>query len=145
MSTKRPEEIWFAHYLARIHVDGSDSDGAFALTEMEAERFDGPMHVHDRESETFYVLEGSLTVHTDEVTVTLDPGDSFLTPRGTPHRYAVTSDRARWLMLSAPAGFENLIREAGVPAQSPTLPPPGVVPDAAANEGVSARHGVTYL
>lgn len=50
----------------------------------------------------------------------------------------------RWLMLSTPSGFENLIRETGIPAKALTLPPPGQVP-AAANEKVSWRFGITYL
>ncbi|MFE5700375.1 cupin domain-containing protein [Rhodococcus koreensis] len=139
------EAIWFAHYLARIHIDGKASDGRFALVEMEAETFAGPWHVHTCENESFYVLEGRMVVHVGDETVHLGPGESFITPQGTPHAYGVASERARWLMVSAPAGFENLIRDAGVPAESMELPPAGRVPDAAANEGVSARYGVDYL
>jgi mannose-6-phosphate isomerase-like protein (cupin superfamily) len=140
-----PEAIWFAHYLARILVDGDASDGAFALCEMEAETFLGPWHVHSRETETFYVLEGRLRVDIPGASAEIGPGEVFSTPLGTPHRYSVVTDRGRWLMLSTPSGFENLIRETGIPAKALVLPPSGQVPDAAANEGASERFGITYL
>jgi mannose-6-phosphate isomerase-like protein (cupin superfamily) len=140
-----PETIWFAHYLAKILIDGERSGGALAVCEMTAPAFFGPWHVHSREVETFYVLEGRMRVETSGESVEIGPGEAFCTPIQTPHRYGVVSSRARWLMLSAPAGFEDLVRSAGIPAEAMTLPPPGRVPDAAANEAVSMRFGVTYL
>jgi hypothetical protein len=139
------EAIWFAHYLARILIDGERSSGALAVCEMTAATFLGPWHVHTRETETFYVLEGQLRVDTPGESAQIGPGKVFCTKMHTPHRYGVVSDRARWLMLSAPAGFENLIRCTGIPAEAMTLPPPGRVPGAAANEGAAARFGITYL
>jgi hypothetical protein len=112
---------------------------------MEAETFLGPWHVHSRETETFYVLQGRLRVDVPDASAEIGPGEVFSTPLGTPHRYGVVTDRARWLMLSTPSWFENLIRETGIPAQALVLPPLGQVPDAAANEGASGRFGITYL
>ncbi|MEV6654406.1 cupin domain-containing protein [Streptomyces sp. NPDC051219] len=58
---------------------------------MQAESFQGPMHVHSRESETFYVLEGTLSVHTADVSVVLGPGDSFTTLDDMVHQPAADS------------------------------------------------------
>jgi quercetin dioxygenase-like cupin family protein len=45
-------------------VAGSDSGGRLAVVEAEGRRGDmPPLHVHRREEEAFYVLEGQLSLH----------------------------------------------------------------------------------
>jgi mannose-6-phosphate isomerase-like protein (cupin superfamily) len=116
------DPLWFVHYLVRVHIDGAETDGAFTLMEMQARRFQSPLHVHHKESETFYVLEGTLRVHIPGRSVELGPGDAFYTPIRTQQMYEVTSDTARWLVLAAPAGFENHIRSVSRPAERPEIP-----------------------
>lgn len=58
----------------------------------------------------------------------------------------VTSARARFLVLHAPAGFEQFAAEVGQPARALTLPPPPAgPPDLAALAQTAARHGITIL
>ena len=117
--------IWFTDNVMRVHVDGDRSDGAFALVEATGRQGDmPPLHVHHRDDETFYVLEGRLTlVLRGELPIELSAGDAALAPKGVPHVYRIESDSARWLVVGTPAGFEEFVREAGEPAQADGLPP----------------------
>lgn len=51
-------------------------------------------------------------------------GDVVFAPGGTPHTFRVESDTARTLVVSTPAGIENMVRGLAEPAQWPWLPPP---------------------
>jgi hypothetical protein len=55
--------------------------------------------------------------------VELAAGATAVVPMGVPHTFRVESDTARVLMLSTPAGIEEMVRDASVPASAPTLPP----------------------
>lgn len=100
-----------------------------------------PRHTHPQD-ETFIVLEGELTVVTDEERFTLSPGDVGAFPAGTVHSFRVDSDGARVLALSTPAGLEAMVRDLSVQAARPTLPPPDAPrPDADELQRVFAAHG----
>src|SRR5947209_19318976 len=56
------EPLWFLGTLARIKLDGAQTGGRFALWEGVLPRGAAPpLHSHPQD-ETFYVLEGELTV-----------------------------------------------------------------------------------
>jgi quercetin dioxygenase-like cupin family protein len=67
-----------------------------------------PMHVHSREDEWFYVLEGDATFHIGTQTYPAPTGTFVSMPREIPHTFTVESDSARFLMLNAPGGFERM-------------------------------------
>jgi quercetin dioxygenase-like cupin family protein len=123
-------------YLA--HVRGTHTNDRFALTEMLAPPGDmAPLHVHRRDDETFYVLDGELTLYVGDDVITADRGVCVHAPRNVPHTYEVTSTAsARWLIISSPAGFEALIERMGtMPAERlfvdhgiEVLGPPGTLP-----------------
>src|SRR4051794_41407368 len=46
-----------------------------------------PLHVHHRDDEAWYVLEGVLRFRIGEQLCEAGPGDAVLAPRGTPHAY----------------------------------------------------------
>jgi mannose-6-phosphate isomerase-like protein (cupin superfamily) len=84
------EPRWFIDNLAYVHIDGDESTGAFDLGEVVGRRGDmPPLHVHHQEDETFYVLEGELTLFVEDEQVTLSRGQAVLAPRGIPHVYRV--------------------------------------------------------
>jgi quercetin dioxygenase-like cupin family protein len=67
-----------------------------------------PLHIHTREEEFFLVLEGEVTFYIDGTITTQGPGGSAFVPRGTPHCFKNTSDRAaRLLVLFTPGGIEG--------------------------------------
>jgi quercetin dioxygenase-like cupin family protein len=130
----------------RIHIDGEASNGAFALVESRKPHGDmPPMHVHRADDETFYVLEGELTLFVGDQRLTLTAGQAALAPRGVPHSYRVESPEARVLLVTAPAGFEAFVRAVSEPAPADELPPPGRPLDPEALTRAAAEHGIEIL
>jgi mannose-6-phosphate isomerase-like protein (cupin superfamily) len=139
--------IWFLGTLSHVRLSGDQSGGAFSLTENLTRRGNGsPVHVHDREDETFFVLDGELRVVVGQEEHAAGPGTIAVLPRRLRHAYVVTSATARFLTLHTPGGFEQFAAEVGQPAQALTLPPePAGPPDLAALAQTAARHGITIL
>ena len=139
--------IWFLGALAQVRVSGEQTGGAFALADHLARRGNAsPVHVHDRDDETFFVLDGELRVILGEEEYAAGAGTVAVLPRRLRHAYVVTSATARFLTLHSPAGFEQFAAEAGEPAQALTLPPPPAgPPDFAALAQAAARHQITIV
>ena len=122
------EAIWWFGALAEVKVTADQTNGELSILEItEPPNAEAPLHVHYREDESFWVLEGSVTFYVGEATIEAGPGDYALGPRGIPHRFTVGPDGCRMLFIMTPGGFESLVRDMSVPAQARTLPPP---PDA---------------
>jgi mannose-6-phosphate isomerase-like protein (cupin superfamily) len=82
-----------------------------------------PLHVHHRESQTTYVLDGEATVHLPDGPHVLGAGECVYQPLGVPHTEAITSSRpTRVLDIYVPAGFERWVSLAGRRADSLRLP-----------------------
>jgi quercetin dioxygenase-like cupin family protein len=139
--------VWFLGALVRIRAGGEHTAGGFALLDHQAERgYGAPLHVHEREDETFFVLEGTVRFVTGDDERTGGPGTLGVLPRGLPHAFVVTSPTARLLTMVTPAGFEGFVTGAGEPAASPTLPPPADgPPDLAALAALGSRYGVEIV
>lgn len=144
-STARGQQRWFFGLLAEVKASAADTAGQYTLVDITAPAgLQAPLHVHHREDEGFYVLEGSITVEVGDETVELGPGQHAFGPRGIPHRFTVGPDGAHMLWVLTPGGFEELIHDVSVPAETPTVPPPDVVPPADAAE-IIRRHGNELL
>lgn len=126
MATRRGEgeaRWWFAS-LAEIKVTTEQTGGLLSIIEItEPPNAVGPLHVHHREDEGFWILEGDVTFEVGDTTIEATAGDFAFGPRGIPHSYTVGGAGCRMLFIMTPGGFEHLIREMSVPAQSRTLPP----------------------
>ena len=140
------ESIWFIDNLARVLVDGEASGGEIAIVEISARRGDmPPLHVHRREDEVFYMLEGRVSLQLADSSLEIGPGQAAFAPRDVPHVYRVESETARWLAIATPAGFDAFVREVGEPAPEDVLPPEGRAHDPARIAEISARHGIELL
>lgn len=116
---------WLGVTLATIKATGKETGGRYTLVEvLEPEGEEAPLHVHHREDESFWILEGELTFEVGEETIKASPGSFVFGPKGVPHRYTVDSGPARLLFILSPAGFEEFIYATSEPAQERTLPPP---------------------
>lgn len=124
IANERVEPIWFLGTLARIKLDGEQTGGRFALWEGELPLGAAPpLHSHPQD-ETFYVLDGEITVWVDEEPRLCRAGAAVFAPAGAPHTFRVESDTAKMLFLSTPAGIEEYVRALGEPARWPWLQPP---------------------
>jgi quercetin dioxygenase-like cupin family protein len=66
-----------------------------------------PLHRHDFD-ETFYVLEGELTVQLGDELLRVEAGELAFAPRGVPHTFTnLAAEPARYLIVFTPAGFER--------------------------------------
>ena len=92
---------------------GEQTDGAYGLIETANDPSTGvPLHVHEREDETWFVLEGEYTFEVGGQTFRAGPGDYVFGPRHVPHSYANRTEAvARALIMVTPAGFEGFWRE----------------------------------
>jgi mannose-6-phosphate isomerase-like protein (cupin superfamily) len=136
---------WFVGMLAEVKASAADTNGQYTLVEITAPPgLQSPLHVHYTEDEGFYVLEGSVTIVAGDDTVELTAGQHTFGPRNVPHRFTVGPDGARMIWVLTPGGFENLIDAVSVPAETPTVPPPSVLPPENAAELV-LRHGNELL
>ena len=62
-----------------------------------------PLHVHHRDDEAWYVLEGTLGFRLDEDDVAVGPGGALLATRGTPHTYwNAGTTTARYVLVLTP-------------------------------------------
>src|SRR3989337_1708410 len=75
-----------------------------------------PLHVHSREDEALYVLEGQIRFRQGDDEFVAGPGTWVWGPRGVPHAFKVESEAARALVVVTPGGFERMFEEGGVPA-----------------------------
>jgi quercetin dioxygenase-like cupin family protein len=112
----------------RFLATGADTNDQYALFEALVPPGGGPPpHVHSREEEGFYLLEGEITFTINGERVVATAGMFANMPVGTPHSFKNESDKpARMLISVAPAGLEKMFVEVGVPlAEGATtaLPP----------------------
>jgi quercetin dioxygenase-like cupin family protein len=142
----KAEPLWFLDNLAYVHIDGAQTGDAYALGEIAGRRGDmPPLHVHHRDDEVFYVLDGELTLFVGDEVITVTPGGAAFAPRGVPHAYRVESATARWLTISNPAGFERFVRAMSEPAEREGLPPAGRAFDPAELTRVAGEYGIELL
>jgi quercetin dioxygenase-like cupin family protein len=145
-ATNHGDALWFIDSLVYVRLDGANTGDAFALVEMLGRQGDmPPLHVHSRDDETFYVLDGELKLHAGSEEITLTAGQAALAPRAVPHTYRVVSATARWLVINSPAGFEHFLRAASEPAANDQLPPPGRRLDPAQLAQTAAEQGIELL
>jgi quercetin dioxygenase-like cupin family protein len=121
---------------------GSDTNGVLGAVEVTSPRGAvPPLHVHHREDEVFYVIEGAYSVFIGDDVIEASPGAWVWGPRGVAHGYQVHSERGRHLSLTMPAGFEEFFEEVAA------IAPPSADPrnEMSRLAEVAARYGVELL
>lgn len=112
----------------RFLAVGEETDGKYAQWEALVPPGGGPPpHVHSREEEGFYILEGKITFQIGDKRLVAGPGMFANMPVGTPHSFKNESDQpAKMLISVAPAGLEKMFFECGVsmaPGATTAAPP----------------------
>src|SRR5436190_10112854 len=99
----------------RFLATGADTNGKYALWEAIVPPGGGPPpHVHSREEEGFYVLEGEITFTVNGERIVATAGMFANMPVGTPHSFKNESGKpAKMLISVAPAGLEQMFFEVG--------------------------------
>jgi len=99
----------------RFLATGEETDGRYALLEATVTPGGGPPpHVHSREQEGFYILEGEIAFQIGDERTVASAGMFANMPVGCPHSFKnETSKPARMLVSVAPAGLEKMFFEIG--------------------------------
>lgn len=120
------EATWFLNTLVTYKADKDTTSGQFGLIEqLLPPGFEPPLHVHHREDEAFYILEGQITFFCDDNIFEAETGSFVFFPKDIPHRFKVSdTGSARLLQLNTPGGFERFHADMGEPTQTRTLPQP---------------------
>jgi mannose-6-phosphate isomerase-like protein (cupin superfamily) len=98
----------------RFMIDGSEAGERFSLVEhaMSPRALAAPLHLHTREDEYSFVLEGRMGALLGDEVVEAGPGDLVFKPRNQWHTFWNAGDEpCRILEIIAPAGFERFFRE----------------------------------
>jgi quercetin dioxygenase-like cupin family protein len=139
--------FWWTPAMRRVEkVVSERTEGRFAVSEVTVQPgYASPPHVHHREEEAVYVLEGSLTVLLNGELVEGGPGSWFFFPRESPHSWIVGDRGARLLVMLSPGGFERFYAQYGTPAEEGVAPgPPSVGRDEV--EGImSSEYGIELV
>lgn len=78
-----------------------------------------PLHVHSREDEAMYVLEGEFEIQCGDDVVHVTAGSFVFLPRGVPNRYQnIGAAPGKFVYVTSPGGSEKLVAEASK-AQDP--------------------------
>lgn len=100
----------------RFLATGEETNGKYAIWEALVPPGGGPPpHVHSREEEGFFILEGEIVFQVNGERIVAKVGTFANMPVGTLHSFKNESDRpAKMLISVAPAGLENMFFEVGV-------------------------------
>jgi quercetin dioxygenase-like cupin family protein len=109
------QSVWVVGDRYTIKTSGEETGGAFALVEALVLPGGGPPpHIHHREDEAFYILEGELAFHVEGRDIIAGAGSWVTLARGGLHHFKNVSDRpARMLIAVTPAGLERFFLEVG--------------------------------
>jgi quercetin dioxygenase-like cupin family protein len=138
--------VWFKTGRLAVKTGRAETRGGFSQFETDDPRGTATaLHVHRNEDETFYVLDGEVTVQIGDQRIDLAAGDYAFAPRDVPHAYAVRSESARMLVTLCPGGLEELFVTGGIPVTGDIPPAENVLPPPEEVARLLAEHGVEVV
>jgi mannose-6-phosphate isomerase-like protein (cupin superfamily) len=147
MSNTDSKEFVLAGVVMKRLLSGEQTAGQFCLFE---NRSDGntttPIHVHAKDDETVYIIEGELTAVIDSQPRRLAAGESTFLPRGIPHQLMNTSGNpCRYILIGTPAVFDRFLEEAGRELQPGEAAAPPTQEEIERLREASPKFGITLL
>ena len=95
-----------------VKLDAETSGGELTMFELRMPAgARSAAHVHTREQEVFFVIEGVLVLETEDGRTELAAGDTAVLPRDVRHSFAGGDAGARFLIATTPGGLERFFRE----------------------------------
>ena len=136
--------IWYLQMLMTIKASGDRTGGALGLIDLKCPAGMTPLHVHHKEDEGWYLLQGRITCTCGDETVAAEPGAFLWLPRDVPHRLRFETE-CHLLQIAIPAGLEVFHERMGQPATRLELPPPGQVLDTEKYRRLAAEQGLEII
>lgn len=105
-----------------IKVSSKDTDGDLTIFEYTGNAKGGPpLHVHPKQDEIFFILEGEYAFQVGEEKYQLKTGDTIFLPRKVPHTFAQLTDKGKMLFFMQPSGkMEDYFRKIGALTAPPS-------------------------
>jgi quercetin dioxygenase-like cupin family protein len=138
------ERIWIVGDTMTLLATGDSTGGSLVLLEnLTAPGGGPPPHIHTREDEFWYVLEGTFEIRIGDEVHALEPGGFAYAPRGTVHNFRNTAATpGRILVGFTPGGMEGFFRDSGRPATDDGPAPPVDEDEIARTMAAAPRYGV---
>jgi mannose-6-phosphate isomerase-like protein (cupin superfamily) len=140
---------WYMGSVMTFLVNSEQTNGSFSITEyLSKPGNEPPAHVHHREDEFFYLLEGRIDAYIGKEFFSAGQNEGVFFPKFIPHTFRILTPRLRMLIWLSPGGFEGYFRDMSEPARSLDLPTD------AANYGeadmdhalrAGKEHGISFL
>ena len=139
--------LWVLGELLTYKIPSQHTGGAYSLFEVTAPPGAGPPpHIHHREDESFYILEGEFEFLAGKETLRVGAGSLLYVPKGTPHAHRNVGEGAgRMLATQTPGGlYEHFFEEAGMEETSNDAMPAleEGSPEAARISAIAACYGI---
>lgn len=133
------EKLTFGGTTILVKMGSEDSGGAITVHEEGQPMLDTPLHVHSKEDELLYIMEGEHVITRGEEEFRLGPGEAIFLPSGIPHaqRRDIPGE-GRELVIYTPGGFEQFFRDLADADKAGRLGP-GAYAEA------SEKAGITWL
>src|SRR5437667_9925924 len=114
VARKGGKESFLGSIGVRCMIDGLEAGERFSLVEhpMSPRALAAPLHLHTREDEYSFGLQGRMGALLGDDVVEAGPGDLVFKPRGQWHTFWNAGDEpCRILEIISPAGFERFFQE----------------------------------
>jgi quercetin dioxygenase-like cupin family protein len=138
------ERIWIVGDTMTLKATGETTGGGLVFIENLTGPGSGPPpHIHTREDEFFYVLEGRFEIRIGDQVHTVEPGGFAYVPRGTVHNFRnVIETPSRILVGFTAGGIEGFFRESGRPATDDGPAPPVDDDEIARTMAAASKYGL---
>jgi mannose-6-phosphate isomerase-like protein (cupin superfamily)/catechol 2,3-dioxygenase-like lactoylglutathione lyase family enzyme len=141
--------IWLLGMLITFKAVSEETGGEYSLYELTVPpQLGAPPHIHHRETEAYYMLDGEVEFLKGERTVRAGVGQFVHVPNGVVHAFSnVGQEPARFLGIVTPGGLhEKLLSSLGEPAKTETLlAPPEGPPDVERFAAIMREHDSEVL
>ena len=120
--------VWVVGDLYTFLATGEDTNGAYALIHALVPPGSGPPpHIHRREDEAFFILEGQVAIHVDGRDLSATAGAWVTLPKGTLHAFKnIGPTPAKMLILVNPSGLERYFTEVGHASKEESVTPAAI-------------------
>lgn len=105
-----------------IKVSAKDTDSKLTVFEYTGNTQGGPpLHIHLKQDEIFFIVEGEYTFKVGEEIHELKKGDTIFLPRKVPHTFTQTSEKGKMYFMLQPSGkMEDYFRKIATLKGQPT-------------------------
>lgn len=119
------ELFWFNGTLATIRLSAKAGvDNISVIEHLMPYGASPPLHIHRNEDEVFHILDGVMRFNVAGKDIFAHAGQTVMAPKGIVHSFRVESTGgARCLTVTTGSDFEQMVRQAGMPAPAAKMPP----------------------